>query len=97
MITTFEASGLSYEGFVDDYKSVLSKHRMNTMTTYGIPKSRNCTDYDIEGNDDKRSSKENDDGARLIMYSVSILARALSFKVSCFEETNKSALDKDRG
>ena len=53
-----EASGLHYEGFVNDFQSVLSKHQMSIMTTYGTPRrSRNCADKGCS--DD---SKENNDG-----------------------------------
>ena len=55
---TLEASGLYYEGFVDDFESVLSKHRMSTMTTYGTRKSRKCTDRGCS----EGENKENDEG-----------------------------------
>ena len=52
-----QASGLYYEGFVDDFESVLSKHRMSTMTTYGTRKSWTCANKicsdDTDENDDK--------------------------------------------
>ena len=37
---SLEVCGQYYQGFVDDYKSVLSQHCMATVTTYGVRKSR---------------------------------------------------------
>lgn len=57
-----EASGLYYEGFVDDFESVLSKHRMSTMTTYGTRKSRKCADRGCSEENCDGENKENDEG-----------------------------------
>ena len=35
-----ELCGQYYQGFVDDYEAVLSEHRMYTVTTYGVRRSR---------------------------------------------------------
>ena len=35
-----EVCGQYYQGFVNDYESVLSQHCMDTVTTYGVRKSR---------------------------------------------------------
>ena len=35
-----EACGQYYQGFVDDSETVLTKHCMATVTTYGVRKSR---------------------------------------------------------
>ena len=39
---SLEICGQYYQGFVEDYKCVLSQHCMATVTTYGVRKSRTC-------------------------------------------------------
>ena len=50
-------NGLYHEGFVNDLESVLSQHRMSTVMTYGMQKSRKCR------ND--REDKENEEVAQV--------------------------------
>ncbi len=40
--------GNIYQGFVDDYSSVLAQHCMATVSTYGVRKSRNNEDKENE-------------------------------------------------
>lgn len=35
-----ELCGHYYQGFVDDYEAALSLHKMETVTSYGVRKSR---------------------------------------------------------
>ena len=35
-----EICGQNYQGFVDDFEAVLPEHRMCTVTTYGVRRSR---------------------------------------------------------
>ena len=37
---SLEVNGCYYEGFVDDYDLVISQHCMESVTTYGLRKSR---------------------------------------------------------
>ena len=62
-----EVRGQYYEGFVDDYKSVLAQHRMATVTTYGIRRSttRACVHNENE--------KENDSEAGNIMQTSEVI------------------------
>ena len=48
--------GQYYEGFVDDYEAVLSQHRMDTVTSYGVRRSRQNASGDsssVSPSDDK--------------------------------------------
>lgn len=38
--------GEYYEGFVDDFEAVLSQHRMETVTSYGVRRSRQVNGTD---------------------------------------------------
>ena len=42
-VHSLEACGLYYQGFVSNYEEVLTQHRMCTVTSYGIRRSRTTT------------------------------------------------------
>lgn len=57
-----------YQGFVDDYTSVLSQHCIATVSTYGVRKSRKNVGHVME-------DKENDNGDEAdlkVLYKVII-------------------------
>ena len=46
-----EPRGCYYEGFVDDYDLVLSQHCMESVTTFGVRKSRRNVSSDDKENE----------------------------------------------
>ena len=61
-----EVCGQYYQGFVDDYKAVLSQHCMATVTTYGVRKSRTNASAGTD------QEKENEAGNTIQTSEVSI-------------------------
>ena len=61
-----EICGQYYQGFVDDYKAVLSQHCMATVTMYGLRKSRT----NVSAGTDQE--KENEAGNTIQTSEVSI-------------------------
>ena len=52
---SLEVRGCYYEGFVDDYDLVLSQHSMESVTTYGVRKSRRNVSVEDKENESKVS------------------------------------------
>ena len=52
---SLELSGCYYEGFVDDHNLLLSQHCMESVTTYGVRKSRNNISVEDKENESKAS------------------------------------------
>ena len=38
-----QASGQCFQGFVEDYEALLARHQMETITSYGVRRSRHET------------------------------------------------------
>ena len=54
---SLEVRGCYYEGFVDNYDLVLSQHCMESVTTYGIRKSRRNVLGNVSVEDKENESK----------------------------------------
>ena len=63
---SLEVRGCYYEGFVDDYDLVLSQHSMESVTTYGVRKSRRMSLLKI-----KKTSQ------RLVTYPFNVVSTHL--------------------
>ena len=56
-----EVHGCYYEGFVDDYDLLISQHCMESVTTYGVRKSRR----NVFGNHPNGSVEDNENESKV--------------------------------
>jgi hypothetical protein len=63
-----KACGQYYQGFVDDYKSVLSQHQIATVTSYGVRKSRACAVAQPNADKENEPEMEITDSAKIRIY-----------------------------
>ena len=92
--TGLDAKGLYYEGIVDDATALLDKHKINTVTTYGIRRSRKNHQLPHSTSDtfNEAVNKENSSPNTQVLHTSTIsnhhLISFIQYELTCISDNN---------